>query len=39
VLNASNGQEIGRGQICASTTTMENGIASVMKNATQRWWI
>ncbi|MBN2846946.1 MAG: YegP family protein [Coriobacteriia bacterium] len=33
VLKASNGQEIGRSQMYASTATMENGIASVKKNA------
>lgn|SRR5574340_942842 len=33
VLKASNGQEVGRSQMYASTATMENGIASVKKNA------
>ncbi|MHB1137011.1 MAG: YegP family protein [Coriobacteriia bacterium] len=34
VLKASNGQEVGRSQMYASKATMENGIASVKKNAT-----
>ncbi|MHB1451826.1 MAG: YegP family protein [Coriobacteriia bacterium] len=33
VLKASNGQEVGRSQMYASKATMENGIASVKKNA------
>jgi uncharacterized protein YegP (UPF0339 family) len=32
-LKASNGQEIGASQMYASTSSMENGIASVKKNA------
>ena len=35
MLKASNGQEVGRGQMCASAATMENGIASVKKNAAE----
>lgn len=33
VLNASNGQVIGKSQMYASAATMANGIASVMSNA------
>ena len=33
VLKAGNGQEIGRSEMYKSTASMENGIASVMKNA------
>ncbi|HAL31176.1 MAG TPA: hypothetical protein DCP20_10785 [Coriobacteriia bacterium] len=33
VLKASNGQEIGRSQMYASSATMEKGIASVKNNA------
>ena len=33
VLKAGNGQEIGRSEMYSSATAMENGIASVMKNA------
>lgn len=33
VLKAGNGQEIGRSEMYSSTTAMENGIASVAKNA------
>jgi len=32
-LNASNGQIIGKSEMYSSTSAMENGIASVMKNA------
>ena len=35
VLKASNGQEVGRSQMYASAATMENGIASVNKNAAE----
>lgn len=33
VLKAGNGQEIGRSEMYSSTASMENGIASVAKNA------
>ncbi len=33
VLKAGNGQEIGRSEMYSSTAAMENGIASVAKNA------
>ncbi|MEO0469153.1 MAG: YegP family protein [Bacteroidota bacterium] len=33
ILKAGNGQEIGRSQMYASTTSMENGIQSVKNNA------